>query len=212
MYVMSPEELIAYEALVQYAMCEYRDLVYWKWWEPYTRKEKSQDQPSLNKAYTGSIDHFVTKVLKLFDFKSRCSGDVIGSGGGSSSKSNVTYHNCGKNGHDQKDCRSKENGSTGNLPKKSTNVLPEWVTNKPVVSYTKITATSTMTHNNKNHKWCISCNNGNVTWGFDWKYGRDEWENKKGKKSSVRFDNPTTNEIIYSSYLTTTIQQSTEEE
>ena len=45
MYVISPEELITYESLVQEAMREYRYLVHSKWWEQATVKEKSQYQP-----------------------------------------------------------------------------------------------------------------------------------------------------------------------
>ena len=42
--------------------------------------------------------------------------------------------------------------------------------------------------------------------------GHEEWENKQGNKSSVSFSNPSTNEIIYCSYLMTTSEESTEEE
>ena len=50
MDVISQEDLITYESLVQEATQEYRDLVDSKRWEPATSKEKSQDQPSLPKA------------------------------------------------------------------------------------------------------------------------------------------------------------------
>ena len=36
--IVSPEELITYESLAQQAMCEYRDLVYSKRWEPASGK------------------------------------------------------------------------------------------------------------------------------------------------------------------------------
>ena len=55
MDVISQEDLIIYESLVQEAMQEYRDLVDSKRWEPTTCKEKSQDQPSLPKANTVAI-------------------------------------------------------------------------------------------------------------------------------------------------------------
>ena len=58
-----------------------------------------------------------------------------------------------------------------------------------------------MIHNNNMYKGCTSFDNGNVAWGFHWKVGHDEWENKQGKKSSVRFSNPDNNAIIYWSYL-----------
>ena len=49
MYVISQEDLITCEYLVQEATREYRDIVDSKRWEPATSKEKSQDQPSLPK-------------------------------------------------------------------------------------------------------------------------------------------------------------------
>ena len=48
--------------------------------------------------------------------------------------------------------------------------------------------------------------------GFSLEYGHNEWENKKGKKLSVRFSNPATNVIIYCSYRMTNSEKSTEEE
>ena len=56
MNVISQEDLITYEYLVQEATREYRDLVYSKRWESATSKEKSQYQPSLPKAYTVEIE------------------------------------------------------------------------------------------------------------------------------------------------------------
>ena len=56
MDVISKEDLITYDSLVQEATREYRDLVDSKRWEPATSKEKSQDQPSLPKAYTVDIE------------------------------------------------------------------------------------------------------------------------------------------------------------
>ena len=106
-----------------------------KRWEPATIKEKSQDQPSLPKAYTVVIEQSINKALKQVDFKSRRSGNGSGSGRGSSARSDITCHKCGKKGHIHKDCRSKGNGSSGNPPKKSTNKLTEWVTQKPVLRY-----------------------------------------------------------------------------
>ena len=55
MDVLSQEDLITYESLVQEATQEYRNLVDSKQWEPATSKEKSQEQPSLPKAYTVAI-------------------------------------------------------------------------------------------------------------------------------------------------------------
>ena len=55
MDVLSQEDIITYESLLQEATREYRDLVDSKRWEPATSKENSQDQPSLQKAYTVAI-------------------------------------------------------------------------------------------------------------------------------------------------------------
>ena len=105
MDVLSQEDLITYESLVQEATREYRDIVDSKRWEPATSKEKSQDQPSLPKAYTVAIEQSINKDLKQVDFKSRCSGNVSGSGKGSFAKSDGKCHKCGKKGHIHKDCK-----------------------------------------------------------------------------------------------------------
>ena len=116
-----------------------------------------------------SIEHLIKKTLKRVDFKSHHSGNGSGSRKGSSTRSDITCHKCGKKDHTQKYCRSTGNGSSGNTPKNFTNELPEWVTKKPVVSDTKNLTTSTMNHNKKNYKWCTSYNNGHGAWGFQWK-------------------------------------------
>ena len=87
MNVLSQEDLITYESLVQEATREYRNHVDSKRWEPITSKEKSQDQPSLPKAYTLVIEQSINKALKQVDFKIRHSGNVSGSGRGSSDRS-----------------------------------------------------------------------------------------------------------------------------
>ena len=96
-----------------------------------------------------SIEQSINKALKQVGYKSRRSVNGSGSGKGSSARSDITCHKCGKKGHIQKDCRSKGNVSSGNSLKKSTNELPEWVTNKPVVSDIKDLKTATMTRNDK---------------------------------------------------------------
>ena len=181
------KDLITYDSLVQEDTREYRDLVDSKRWEPATSKEKSQYQHSLPKVYTVVIEKSINKDLKHVDFKSRCSGNCSGSGRESSARSDITCHKCGKKGRIQIDCRSKGNGSSGNSPKKSTNELLEWVTQKPVVSDTKDLITATMTRNNNNYVWCTSCNNGQGAWGFHWKDGHEEWKINQGKKPSVCF-------------------------
>ena len=83
-------------------------------WEPAASKEKSQDQPSLSKAYTVAIEQSINKALNQVDFNSRRSGNSSGSERGSSARSDITCHECGKKGHIQKDYRSKGNGSSSN--------------------------------------------------------------------------------------------------
>ena len=124
----------------------------------------------------------------------------------------MTCHKCSKKVHINKDFRSKGNGSGGNPPQKSANDIPEWVTNNPVVLDNKDFATSTITRNYKQYNWCTSCNNVQGAWGFHWKDGHEEWENKQGKKPSVRFSDPVTNAVIYCSYLMTTSEESMETE
>ena len=137
---------------------------------------------------------------KQVDFKSWRSGNGSGSGRGSSVRSDKTCHKCGKKGHIKKDCRSTGNDSSGNTPKKSINELPEWVTRKPVDSDTKDLITVTMNRNNKNYRWCISCNNGQGALGFHWKYGHREWKEKQAKNKLVQFSYSANNAVIYCSY------------
>ena len=112
MDALSQDDLITYESLLQEATREYRNLVDSKRWEPATSKEKSQDQPSLTKAYTMYIEQSINKSLNQVYFRSRYSGNGSGSGKGSSARSYITCHKCCKKGHIQKDCRSKGNGSS----------------------------------------------------------------------------------------------------
>ena len=90
-------------------------------WEPATRKEKSQDQPSLPKAYNVVIENLINKALKKVYFRIRRNRNSSGSGRGSSTRSDITFYKCGKKGHIKKDFRSTGNGSSGNTPKKYIN-------------------------------------------------------------------------------------------
>ena len=123
MDVISKEDLITYESLVQVDTREYRDLVDSKRWKIDTSKEKSPDQNSLPKAYTVAIEQSINKALKKVDFKIHHSGNGSGSGKGSYARSDITFHTCGKKCHIKKDCRSKEIGSSGTTPNNSTNEL-----------------------------------------------------------------------------------------
>ena len=64
MDVLSQEDLITYESLVQEATREYHNLVDSKQWKPDTSKEKSQNQPSLPKSHTVAIEQSINKALK----------------------------------------------------------------------------------------------------------------------------------------------------
>ena len=86
MDVISQEDLINYESLIQEATQEYRNLVDSKRWEPDISEKKYQDQPSLPKAYNVAIEHSINKALEQVDFKRRRSGNGSGSGRGSSAK------------------------------------------------------------------------------------------------------------------------------
>ena len=80
-----------------------------------------------------AIEQSINKGLKQVYFKSPRSENGSGSEKGSSARSDITCHKCGKKGHIHKYCRSKGNRSSGKSSKKSTNELPEWVTKKHVV-------------------------------------------------------------------------------
>ena len=71
------------------------------------------------------IDQSVNKSLEQVELNICCIGNGSIYGGGSSDRSNMTSHNCGKRGHIQKDYRSKRTGSSGKPYKKSTNYVPE---------------------------------------------------------------------------------------
>ena len=158
-----------------------------------------------------ATEQSINKALKQVDFKTRHSENGSVSGIGSSARSDITCHKCGKKGNTQKDCRSKGNGSGGNPPKKYKNYIPECVTKKTVVSGTKYLTTANMTHNNNKYKWCTSCNNDQGEWEFHWKGGHEEWKIKQGKNPYVSFSNTYTNAVIYCSYIMTTSEESTEE-
>ena len=70
------------------------------------------------------IDQTINKALKQVDFKSLRSGNFSGSGGGSSARSDMACHKCGKKGHIKKGFMSKVDGSGGNPPNKYANELP----------------------------------------------------------------------------------------
>ena len=82
MDVISQEDLITYESLLQEDVQEYRDLVDSKRWEPANIKGNSHDKPSLPKSYTVAIEQSINKDLKQVDFNICRSGNGSGSEGG----------------------------------------------------------------------------------------------------------------------------------
>ena len=69
--VISQEYFITYKSLLQEAKKEYSDLVDSKRWDPVTRKENYQDQPSLPKSYNVVIVQLINNDLEQVYFKSR---------------------------------------------------------------------------------------------------------------------------------------------
>ena len=91
MDVISQEDLITYESLIQEDTQEYRYLVHSKHWELATIKENSQDQTSLPNVYTMFVEQSSNKALKQVYFKILRSGNGSGSGRGSSARSDITF-------------------------------------------------------------------------------------------------------------------------
>ena len=88
--VISQEDIITYESLLQYATQEYRDLVDSKRWETAISKEKYQDQPSLLKSYTMALEQLINKALNQVYFRRQHSGNVSDYGRGPSARSYIT--------------------------------------------------------------------------------------------------------------------------
>ena len=81
MDVISPEEIITYEFLVQGATHKYGNIVDSEQWGTATGNKKSKYHHSLPKSYTMVIEKYLKKALKQVDFKSRHSINCGGSGG-----------------------------------------------------------------------------------------------------------------------------------
>ena len=80
-----------------------------------------------------AIESPANKTVEKFYCKIRHKGKDNKSGVGSSTKSGVTCHSCGKKGHLKSNFKSNRNGSNGVLSKTSTRKLPKWVTKKPMI-------------------------------------------------------------------------------
>ena len=57
-----------------------------------------------------------------------------------------------------------------------------------------------MNRNKHHYRWCTSCNNSNVEWGYHWKIDHREWKEKQVKNKLVQFSDSATNAVIYCSY------------
>ena len=125
-------------------------------------------------------------------------------GVGSSTKSDVTCHNCGKRGHLKRNYKTNRYGFNWDLSKTSTRKLPKWVTKKPMILDIKNLTTATMNRKKHHYKWCTCCNNGNGAWGYHWRIGHREWKEKQVKDKLVQFSYSATNAVIYCSYLMAT--------
>ena len=77
------------------------------------------------------------KSVKQVDYYSCLNVIFYGYGKREFSRSGVTCHKCRKKGCIKKDYIYNENGSSRDSSQETTRNLPEWVTNKPVVSYVK---------------------------------------------------------------------------
>ena len=175
-----------------------------KLWEPTDSKNISKDEPLLLMSYTVEVESMFNKTVQKSDCKSFQEGKDNTSGVGSSTKSVVTCHKCGKNGHLKGIFKSNRNGSYGQLSKKSTRKLPKWVTKKPVIPDVENLTTATMNRNKSQYKWCTYFNDGNGVWGYHWKVDNREWKEKQTKNKSVHFSDPSTNVVVYCSYIMAT--------
>ena len=119
---------------------------------------------------------------------------------GWSTKSVLTYQNCGKRGHLKRNFKSNRNSCNGGLSKTSTINLPEWVTKKPMISYVENLTTATINRNKNHYKWCTSFNEGNGVWGYHWKVDHRELKKKQVKNNLVQFSDSSTNAVIYFYY------------
>ena len=97
--VIQTDDIITYGLLAQESLREYSNIVNSKRWEPTDIKKIYKDESLLLTDSTKEIESPVNKTVEKFYFKIRHKGKDNKSGIGSSTKSNVTCHNCGKRGH-----------------------------------------------------------------------------------------------------------------
>ena len=154
--VTQTDYIITYGLLVQEYLREYSSIVNSKRWEPTDIKKISKDEYLLLTASTVEIESPVNKTREKVYCKIFHKGKDNKSGVGSSTKSDVNCHKCGKRGNLKSNCKSNRNGSNGGLSKTSTIKLPKWVTKKPIISDVQNLTTATMNRNKNHYKWCTS--------------------------------------------------------
>ena len=181
-------------------MREYRKIVKSKRWKPTDIKMVSKDGSLILRASTVAIGSPINNTVEKVYCKIRHKGKDNKSGVGSSTKSDVNCHNCGKRGHLKRNSKSNRNGSNGKLSETSTRKLPKLVTEKPVISDVQNLTKSTINSNKHHYKWCTSCNDSNGAWGYHWEVDHREWKEKQIKNKSVKFSDSATNAVIYCSY------------
>ena len=142
--IMQPDDIITYRPLVQESMCEYHNIVELKRWDPNDNNKISKYETSLMMDSTVLIQAPVNKTVEKFYCEIRHKVKDNKSGVGSSTKSVITYHKCGKKGHLKRNCKFNKNGSDGELSKISTVKLTKWVTKKPLISDVENTTRATM--------------------------------------------------------------------
>ena len=108
-------DIITYGLLVQESLREYSNIVNSKWWEPTDIKKISKDEYLLLTASNMAIEYPVNKTVEKFYCKIRHKRKDNKSVVGSSTKSNVTFHHCGKRGHLKSNCKTNRNGSNAEL-------------------------------------------------------------------------------------------------
>ena len=97
--LMQTDDIITYGFLSQESLREYSNIVNSKRWEPTDIKKISKDEYLLLTDSTKAIGYPVNKTVEKVYCKIRHKEKDNKSGVGSSTKSHVTCHNCGKRGH-----------------------------------------------------------------------------------------------------------------
>ena len=97
--VIQTDDIITYSFLVQESLREYSNIDHSKLWEPTDINKISKNESLLLMASTVAIESPVNNNVEKVYCKILHKGKDNKSGVGSSTKSYVTCHNCGKMGH-----------------------------------------------------------------------------------------------------------------